>query len=430
MTHRNWTTLALALAALGCSSGDEGGGSGDGSRGPNGSGGSGGGGGGSGALGGCVDGDAMCGQACGVTAPCADGLYCTRAGLCAKDCVYGMPDAPSACGSGQTCNTGGQCIGAGGFDPGNPMPLDPGAWDGSLTGPGSMTCADTVVRATRVIPKVMLIVDQSGTMEDDFGGVSRWDALRDFLLRSPDGLIDGLQSQVSFGLALYSARSMEANQAMPEGECPMVTTVPPAIDNFTAIEAAYRAAEPIEDTPTGDSITKITDDLGLVMDPDAIVTPHVFVLATDGEPDRCEELDPQSDAAKDEAIAAVARAYTLGIRTFVISVGNEVGADHQQDIANAGLGRVAGDPDAEFWVAGDDQTLRDALSQVVGSQLSCEIALQGRVMSGDPCNGSVRLDGAPLACGDPNGWDLIDPGHIRVNGTACDALKAGEGAVI
>ena len=114
----------------------------------------------------------------------------------------------------------------------------------------------------------------------------------------------------------------------------------------------------------------------------------------------------------------------------MISVGNEVGADHQQAIANAGLGRMPGDADAEYWVAGDDQSLRDALRQVVGSQLGCEVQLQGKVTGGDPCSGRVLLDGQKLECDDPNGWELVDPEHIRVLGTSCDELKASEDAVL
>lgn len=171
-------------------------------------------------------------------------------------------------------------------------------------------------------------------------------------------------------------------------------------------------------------------ELNLGTDPDAIVTPVVFVLATDGEPDRCEELDPQTDAAKDEAIAAVDHAFTLGVRTFVISVGNEIGADHQQAIANAGLGRGAGDANAEYWVAGDDQSLRDALRQVVGSQLGCEVELQGQVQGGDPCSGRVVLNGTTLECGDADGWELVDPSHIRLLGGACDELEASDELVL
>jgi len=267
-------------------------------------------------------------------------------------------------------------------------------------------------------------------MDEEFADDTRWTVLRSSLLQQPGGLIDDLQSQVRFGLAMYSARS-GGDGPTPIGECPIVTTVAPALDNYGAISGVYAPAEPIEDTPTGDSINKVIDDLDLSSDPDAIADATVFVLATDGEPDRCEELDPQTDDAKREAIEAVQRAHGMGIRTFVISVGEgTVSAEHQQAIANAGLGLDPVGGAAEYWVAGDDRSLRDALISIIGGQVGCDISLNGRVRVADACVGKVTLNGEPLACNDPNGWELVDEQHIRLMGQACDDLKSRDDAIL
>jgi hypothetical protein len=290
----------------------------------------------------------------------------------------------------------------------------------SASGP---ICADVELQADRVIPTVILVIDQSGSMNDQFGNAgSRWNVLRDFLLLDPGGLISDLQSQVRFGLAMYSAKSDDNGH--PVGECPLVSSIAPALDNYASIAQAYRAAEPIDDTPTGDAIDKIVDGLGLNM-PDHVGS-TALILATDGEPDRCEELDPQTPSAQQESIAAVTRAYSMGVRTFIISVGNEVGKQHQQDVANAGVGHKPGDPDAMYWEAGDDKTLRDALVQIVGSQLSCEIALNGSVEGGDACRGKVLFNSQPLICNDKDGWELVDPKHIALKGAACDRFKSAD----
>ena len=343
------------------------------------------------------------------------------------DCPNGQthcPKAPGGSGSGSSGAGGGNAIPGGhaNNDGGVSISKRP---DAAAAPPPGSDCADKRVYAARVTPTVILIVDQSGSMNDDFSGAgSRWNVLRDFLLQEPDGLIADLQKQVRFGLALYSARSAADGGSQPEGECPLVTTVAPALDNFKAIADVYRANEPIDDTPTGDSIDKVVEDLHLATDPDTKRNPTVFVLATDGEPDRCEELDPQTDAAKMEAIDAVTRAFKLGIRTFVISVGNEVGADHQQAIANAGLGKKPGDANAEYWVAGDDKSLRMALTEIVGAQLGCEVTLNGKVDGGDPCDGTVKLNGKALECNGADGWKLTDPMHIKLLGSACTLLKS------
>jgi hypothetical protein len=364
----------------------------------------------------CVSDNDRCGTMCDANRPCPFGLYCNADDICVQECDIDHP-----CEGGGRCALNGRCSG------GSSVPGADGSVGSGGSGPGGPrpgACADTVVQTTRTTPTVMLIVDQSSSMEENFDNGTRWDVLRDFLLEQPTGLIADLQAQVNFGLAMYSARSDDNGQPAQGEVCPIVTTVVPAANNYAAIEQAYRAAEPIDDTPTGDSIDAVLGDLG-ISDPDDQANPMVFVLATDGEPDRCEELDPQNGQA--EAIAAVERAYSYGIRTFVISVGEgELSAQHKQDIANAGLGRMPGDPDAEYWVAGNDQSLRAALTSIVGGQLGCEITLNGRVEGGDPCLGSVALNGRQLECGDENGWELVDPEHIRLLGSACDQLKSDD----
>lgn len=287
---------------------------------------------------------------------------------------------------------------------------------------GGDDCPDALVRTSRVTPTVMLLIDQSSSMTDPFGDDgSRWDVLRNFLLEQPNGLISDLQSQVRFGLAMYSATS-GGMDPLPIGECPMITSVAPALDNYQAIADIYGPANVIEDTPTGDSIDAVINGLNLPTDPDAMMEPVVLILATDGEPDRCEELDPQN--GQEEAINAVTRAYSMGVRTFIMSVGDEVSDQHQQDMANAGLGNMPGDPDAEYWNVGDDASLRQALTEIVGAQLGCEVQLSGSVSSGDACDGTVILNGDELECGEDNGWELSTPRTIRLLGTACDTLKA------
>ena len=284
--------------------------------------------------------------------------------------------------------------------------------------PDSGVCASSDVVAGRVTPTVILVIDQSSSMHENLGsGGTRWNVLRDFLLRQ-DGLIKSLEDKVRFGIATYSARSED-----PVDVCPLVTSVEPALNNFSAIEQKYRDTEPIEDTPTGDSIDKIVNDLPQPA-PDAPRDPVVLVLATDGEPDRCEQLDPQTPEAQVETIDAVKRAFGMGIKTFVIGVGNEISETHQQDVANAGVGSAMGQ-NAPYWTAQDDQTLRTALTDIIGAQVSCDITLKGRV-DGDPCTGTVTLSGRKRVCKDPDGWELVDPTHVRLLGASCDEFKREE----
>lgn len=381
----------------------------------------------------CIDSAVACGVACNLRNPCAYGLYCSEESLCSKECT---PER--GCGSSQHCGDTGRCVAGpapvvkagtggqsgssgGGADKPRPAGTSGSAGRPSYDNDGGLDgdCQTANVSASRVIPNVVLVIDQSGSMTQMFGTTgSRWDVLRDFLLRD-DGLIATFENQVKFGLAMYTAVSNpDPNDATMQ--CPMVTSVAPMATNLAAIRSVYSAARPIGETPTGDSIDKIVDGLAKP-DLDKDIETTVLILATDGEPDRCEELNPQNGQA--EAVAAVKRAHEMGIDTFIISVGNEVSKMHQQDVANAGLGRDASNP-APYWTAGDDKTLRDALTQIIGAQVSCDVKLEGTLTGGNACDGTVELNSQKLACNGTDGWVLLADGmHIRLQGKACADFK-------
>lgn len=347
-----------------------------------------------------------CGDACGADEPeCPAGLYCGDDGTCTADCGPGV-----SCGVGYRCTAAGRCA------------EDPTA---RRDGGDPNVCADVQLEAMPVTPTVILIVDQSGSMTADFGSGDRWNVLRDSLLDDA-GLIRALEGQVEFGLALYSAVSDDEGRPVDPDMCPLITWVDPALNNYGPIATEYNAADPIDDTPTGDAIWDVLDRFRSVPDPDP--DPAIFVLATDGEPDRCEELDPQNGHA--ESINAVQDAYEEGIRTYVISVGTEIAETHLQDMANAGLGYGPGDPDAPFWVAGDDAGLRDALRMIVGGVLSCRVDLEGTIDTSMACTGTVELNGRALPCDDADGWRVVDDDTIELQGEACDELQAGAGATL
>ena len=336
-----------------------------------------------------------CGQICAEARPCPEGLFCNDEAQCDARCADG-----EGCGRGLSCTSDGQCV---------QETADAARPDAAVDGrsDGSDVCADIELRTRRTTPNVTVIVDQSGSMDEEFGSSDRWNVLRDSLLAEPEGLIFSLQSQVRFGLALFSGT---------EDVCPALTTVPFAIDNHGAIAAIYRDAELLDDTPTGDSMDALIDELEAA--PDRTDDPTLFILATDGEPDTCEVPNPQE--GQGEAIAAVERAFGASIRTYIISVGSDISEEHLQKMSNAGLGRVDGDPDAPFWVAGDDDGLRAALQEIISGALDCRVELNGRIDPATACSGNVELNGTPLECDGPNGWHVVDETHIELSGDACE----------
>lgn len=295
------------------------------------------------------------------------------------------------------------------------LPVGPGSETDS-DGSDTSVCADADVTFEPQIPTVLLLIDQSGSMTTQFGDTDRWEAVYNALLDPDDGLVPQLEGQVRFGMALYT--SFEGNQG--GRECPVITETPPALDNYQAIAATWDASQPEDETPTGESIAAVTPTL--VMDPSEGT--KIIVLATDGEPDTCAEPNPQN--GQDESVEAAAAAFGQGVRTYVISVGNEVSDQHLQDVANAGAGVGNGDPDAPFYKADDAQALADAFADIVDGVRDCKLTLDGTVSEGGEDQCTVYVNGEAIPFGDENGWQLNNPGEVELVGDACDAIQNGE----
>jgi len=286
---------------------------------------------------------------------------------------------------------------------------DAGAQPGGDNAPG---CPSLLANVSAVTPTIMLLVDRSGTMNRDFGRDSRWDAIYATLMDNSSGLVRQLEDKVSFGLALYTGQ--DANPT-----CPIINQVAPSLHNFDSINKEFASKSPLEDTPTGESLDLLTEYLSSLPD----TGPKAIVVATDGEPDTCAAPDPDGQpAAKAMAVAAAARAFDAGIKTFIISVGDEVSDEHLQDMANAGVGVPAGSAqNAPFYKALSTADLQAAFDQVISGVRGCSFQLDEP--TSDASTGVVTLDGRPLEQGVD--WNLSDSTTIELIGAACDEVLSG-----
>jgi hypothetical protein len=358
---------------------------------------------------------AECGATCNSLTPCASGFYCSDNGTCTADCTAGGDQ----CGDGEVCSVDGQCGSGGGDDDGSDGSSDDGDDDD-----GGDNCPAVTVNLTAVIPDVMLVLDQSGSMTDDFGGIQRWEAMRNALFgpnggQNNDGIIFQLQGQLNMGATLYTSRD-----ASPT--CPELVDTPLALNNAQAIEDLLAPpAVPIEDTPTGESVDAVVanfQDNG---------NPRVIVLATDGLPDTCANHDP--DTAEEQAAAnvvaetSVVNAFKADIRTFALSIGPEVSQDHLQRLANGGQGiplDTVGPDAAKLFQADSPAELADAFETIVGDIRSCDIDVDGEVDLERADEGTVILEGETLTYGEDADWFMVDEDTFRLNGAACETFKA------
>ena len=308
------------------------------------------------------------------------------------------------------------------------------------------SCARTDITASRILPSVMLLVDGSQIMTMAYGdpptpdgGVAnpgpgpvpgqqtRWAAIREALVNPTTGVVPSLEGLVRFGLAVYGTVPV----------CPLpLGTIDPMLNNYQAINGGLPIQPPGLTTPTGVALDEIVN---VLPDPktslDTTIGPQIIILATDGDPNDCGGGGLFGGGVMTNyapSIAAATRAKDKNLRMYVISVGNEAGEQHLQEMANlgAGLDQFAS-PGAQVYYPEDPVALADTLQTLIGAELSCELALDGKgVMMGYECMGTVTLNGQELECNGADGWKLNDPTHIELQGAACEKFKNATDAAL
>jgi hypothetical protein len=292
---------------------------------------------------------------------------------------------------------------------------------------GKKICAKKDVVATRKPINMILIVDRSTTMGITlFGLNNRWGALRVALLEEPDGLVPSYQSTIRFGF--------EGFTGFPPDDCPNLVSVPHALNNYQKILQVYDdfgtvpSLSPLGQTPTGEALKVIVDKLEPLVKTklDVNADPFYMLLATDGLPDTCSVPNAEDDPAtypeaQKSTIDQIKRAYNLGIKSYVLSVGDDVSSAHLQAVANAGVGATG----APFWKVGDDKGLRDALSAIIGAASSCQLQLEGSLTNATKAcqSGSVMLNSKQLSCNDQDGWRVVNATVIELVGPSCTTYK-------
>lgn len=336
---------------------------------------------------------AACSQACSTVDAntCPAGYHCGPANTCYAACTQGG----SECGAGMTCSAEGRCQATSGAD--------------ASTADSDNSCASVNFTAKPVIPSIQLVLDRSGSMGNEFGNTSRWEALKAALISPTDGVVTQLQARAYFGVTLYPN---------PNGTCSFDQT-PRALNAASQIQTELDSQGPGGGTPTGDALAQATLAFSGNNAPPAD-SPAIIVLATDGEPNGCAGGNYDG---REGVLEAVRAAYAKNIRVLPLAMAlNNSGIAHLQDVANIGSGVQAGQPNAPVYKGDSPAELRAAFDTIIGGVVSCQLDLSGNIVVEQASNGTVRLNGRALTFG--TDWRAVDMNTIELLGAACTELKS------
>jgi von Willebrand factor type A domain len=337
---------------------------------------------------------AECAQRCdptpGAPSTCNSGMFCNSDGRCDAQCTADGGE----CGPGYTCTFDGHCR------PGEPPP--------PIDAP---PCPAVNFVAKPVTPSILLLIDRSDSMLFDFGGITRWEAIRRALVTPTTGVVSQLESKAYFGAMLYyTVRE-------PNPVCPLLTTRPRALNNAAVIREVMQTDPTYSWTPTAKSIEAAVASFAATPAPPG--SPPFIVLATDGFPSTC---DAPSAEEKARSVAAAAASFAAGIRLIPLSVAADVDAEHVQDLANAGAGVAAGQPNAPLYRGSNPAELKAAFDTIIRGVVSCDLSVNGSVTQEQAAQSVVRLNGRALTFG--TDWQLVGDRTLRLLGAACDELKS------
>jgi hypothetical protein len=330
------------------------------------------------------------------------------------------------------------------------------------------TCTDLQFNFAPKIPNVLVLVDGSGSMFDMFmdstgAQTTRWDALKKAVLP----IIAGLETQVNFGLAVFSG-------SIANKQCPIFKTVPIAPNNAAAIGAAYPTRATLD--PSGGALeTPLTMAMPMIQPLFAAATGNgnnYILLATDGEPDFCDNgnvtcpIDGVNLGLQQLAIKGFTT-YVIGLTSNIVSStcpmvlqayanagqnlaianpcpGHTIAAEcngesHWAALAS-GAGRAAGQSLVDYVATGggakvyspdvaDQTSLTNTLAGLFNGVKSCTFDLSnlnGMSIKVDRTMldlAHIKIMGTEVPLDDTNGWRMSTDTQLELTGAACDAWR-------
>jgi hypothetical protein len=345
-------------------------------------------------------------------------------------CGFSPNQGPTGSGAsgGTTGNTG-----RGGFT----LAGSSGTGTGGLTGTAGisgMMCGETVRQTTKLPPNILIVLDASGSMNEDSanascggngcGAASKWAQLTPAL----NQVVMETETTVNWGLKLFADASGSC------GVSPNMVAVPVGTGTAAMINTVITGrTDPMGNvlngsaTPTRRAMDAAVAYFATVMEPN----PKYILLATDGRPNCTGTTNNQNDDTPG-AIMAVANARTAGIPTFVVGISAPAGAANDAMNMMAAAGGLPRAADPQYYPVTSAAELVTAVNALVTIAATCVFPVPPPPTNDGTTNRSniiVRGDGVEIPK-DPthtNGWDYTDGAMMSVTlyGPACDAVMAG-----
>jgi hypothetical protein len=361
--------------------------------------------------------------------------------LCAGLAVVGCGFSPGKPSSGNGGSAGFSAVGSAGV-------TGIGNFGGNSSGSGGVAgqvgCATFPKSSSKLPPDVLVILDASGSMNEDStntscgnngcGATSKWALMTPAI----NQVVNDTQMDVNWGLKFFAdmgntcgvnaatvAVNIATNNAMP-----IATAI---TGRTTNTGAGMGGVANGSRTPTraamNAGVTYLTA-LGMT-EPN----PKFIVLATDGSPN-CPATGSSDADDSPGAIAAVAAAKTAGIPTFVVGIATSGGTAETtlNSMAVAG-GYPQMGAATQYYAVSDTAGFAAVLRTLVGMVTTCQFSIPTPpTTDGTTSREDIQVTGGTgtppdttIAPDATNGWTYTDNSHtsITLHGSSCDAVTAG-----
>jgi len=302
----------------------------------------------------------------------------------------------------------------------------PGNGDGNNTfeSDANVTCVATNPMTTNVPPDILILLDRSGSMNQDLTGApctngcganSKWSITTTALA----AYLPMVEASVNLGLKLFASGSNSCNVST-------TAEIAPRANNAAMINNRLAMTQAGSSTPTTAALMNAANYLKSV--PDA--NPKFILLVTDGIPtcgkDMCAagvDLGGGSMTQCDDAnaIAMVKAVHDMGISTFVLGVGTSSSPGDgtlSQMAVNGGFPR---NDTPAYYPIDKPADLTAAFQAVTGMVSKCFFTVSPPLSNGQAVTG-VTADGNDLAPGD---FMIVGNNGVQLVGQKCDDFTNG-----